>query len=99
MMAAPARAQQAAPAAGAASTINLAPVQVEGTASTGGVAIQDDRVDSPNQVPSMVGAGLNYEDKTFSDIITDDHHDIAANSAGGYVGNPLSAFVSAHFNY
>jgi iron complex outermembrane receptor protein len=77
-----------------------------------------------------VGAGLNYEDKTYSDItnqnsvpsyvignlefayatpvwgvalniknVTDERYFVAANGAGGYVGNPLTAYVSAHFNY
>ncbi len=78
----------------------------------------------------QVGAGLNYEDKTYSDItnqnsvpsfvignvefgyetpvwgvalnvknVTDERYFVAANGAGGYVGNPLTAYVSAHFNY
>jgi iron complex outermembrane receptor protein len=77
-----------------------------------------------------VGAGLNYEDKTYSDItnqnsvpsyvignlefgyqtpvwgvalniknVTDERYFVAANGAGGFVGNPLTAYVSAHFNY
>jgi iron complex outermembrane recepter protein len=77
-----------------------------------------------------VGAGLNYEDKTYSDItnqnsvpsfvignlefayqtpvwgvalniknVTDERYFVAANGAGGYVGNPLTAYVSAHLNY
>ncbi len=78
----------------------------------------------------QVGAGLNYEDKTYSDItnqnsvpsyvignlefayqtpvwgvalniknVTDERYFVAANGAGGYVGNPLTAYVSAHLNY
>jgi iron complex outermembrane recepter protein len=78
----------------------------------------------------QVGAGLNYEDKTYSDItnqnsvpsfvignvefgyetpvwgvalnvknVTDERYFVAANGAGGYVGNPLTAYVSAHVNY
>ncbi len=76
----------------------------------------------------VVGAGLNYQDKTFSDLtnvnsapsyiignamvgyetpnwgvdlnvhnLTDERYYIAANGAGAYVGDPLSAFVNVHF--
>jgi iron complex outermembrane receptor protein len=76
----------------------------------------------------VVGAGLNYQDKTFSDLtnvnsapsyiignamvgyetpnwgvdldvhnLTDERYYVAANGAGAYVGNPLSAFVNVHF--
>jgi iron complex outermembrane receptor protein len=76
----------------------------------------------------VVGAGLNYQDKTFSDLtnvnsapsyiignamvgyetpnwgvdldvhnLTNERYYVAANGAGAYVGNPLSAFVNVHF--
>lgn len=76
------------------------------------------------------GFGINYQDKTFSDItnvnhipgyvianalvgyeqpgwgvdlnvhnITDQRYFVAANAAGAYVGEPLSAFVRVHFDY
>ena len=62
VLAAPASAQQQAPADGGAGTINLAPVQVQGTASAEGVAIQDDRVDNPNQVPNLDKTGTPISD-------------------------------------
>ncbi|HTJ94096.1 MAG TPA: TonB-dependent receptor, partial [Pararobbsia sp.] len=77
-----------------------------------------------------VGAGLNYQSKTFSDItnvnsipsyvilnaalgydthswgvdlnvdnLTDRRYFVAANAAGAYVGNPLSAFVNLHTHF
>jgi iron complex outermembrane receptor protein len=77
-----------------------------------------------------IGAGLNYRDRTFSDItnvnsvpsfvignalfayetetwgialnvknFTNERYFIAANGAGGYVGEPLSAFVTVHINH
>jgi iron complex outermembrane recepter protein len=77
-----------------------------------------------------VGVGVNYRDKTFSDItnvnhapgfvianalvgyeqpgwgvdlnihnITDQRYFVAANAAGAFVGEPLSAFVRVHFDY
>lgn len=76
----------------------------------------------------QVGAGLNYRDKTFSDItnvnsvpsyiignamvgyeadkwgitvnvdnLTNERYFVAANGAGAFVGDPLSAFVNIHF--
>jgi len=76
----------------------------------------------------QVGAGVNYQDKTFSDItnvnsipsyvignamigyeadkwgisvnihnLTDERYFVAANGAGAFVGDPLSAFVNIHF--
>mgnify|MGYP003875796697 CR=1 FL=1 len=76
----------------------------------------------------QIGGGLNYRDKTFSDLtnansvpsfiignaeigyeapdwgirldvhnITNERYFIAANGAGGFVGDPLSAFVNIHF--
>ena len=62
VMAAPVWAQQQAPADSGPGTINLAPVQVQGTASTGGVAIQDDRVDGPNRVPVLDKTGTPISD-------------------------------------
>jgi iron complex outermembrane recepter protein len=78
----------------------------------------------------QVGAGLNYQDVTFSDItnvnhvpsyvignamlgyeartwgvtlnvdnITDERYFVAANGAGAFVGDPLSAFVNVHFKH
>lgn len=75
-----------------------------------------------------IGGGLNYRDKTYSDItnvnsvpafvvanallgyetptwgislnvrnITNERYFVAANGAGGFVGEPLSAFVNIHF--
>lgn len=77
-----------------------------------------------------VGAGVNYQDKSYSDItnansipsfavvnmlfgfdqptwgvdinvhnVTDRRYIIAANGAGGYVGEPRSAFVNLHANF
>ncbi|MBN9247773.1 MAG: TonB-dependent receptor, partial [Hyphomicrobium sp.] len=76
----------------------------------------------------QIGGGLNYRDKTFSDLtnlnsvpsfiignaeigyeaphwgiridvhnITNERYFIAANGAGAFVGDPLSAFVNIHF--
>jgi len=76
----------------------------------------------------QVGAGLNYRDKTYSDItnvnsvpayvianaalsyeaptwgvalnvknITNQRYFVAANAAGAFVGDPLSAFITIHF--
>jgi iron complex outermembrane receptor protein len=78
----------------------------------------------------QVGAGLNYQDKSFSDItnvnsipahvignamigwesptwgaslnvknITNERYFIAANGAGGFVGDGLSAFVNIHYSH
>ncbi len=57
-----------------------------------------------NQIPSYVigNAMLGYEAQTWGitlnvDNITDERYFIAANAAGAYVGNPLSAYVNVHF--
>jgi iron complex outermembrane recepter protein len=78
----------------------------------------------------QIGAGLNYRDRTFSDItnvnsvpayvianaaigyetptwgvtlnvknLTNERYFVAANAAGAYVGEPLSAFINVHIKY
>lgn len=61
-------------------------------------------ITNKNSVPSYVigNAMLGYEAQTWGvtldvDNITDERYFVAANGAGAFVGNPLSAFVNIHF--
>lgn len=61
-------------------------------------------ITNKNSVPSYVigNAMLGYEAQTWGvtlnvDNITDQRYFVAANGAGAFVGNPLSAFVNIHF--
>jgi iron complex outermembrane receptor protein len=46
----------------------------------------------------QIGAGLNWSVTLHIKNVTDERYFVAANGTGGYVGNPLTACVTAHFN-